>query len=170
MQRLARCGAGDVLDAGVRLERPVSPHLAARLSGNPIDVEALVALAAQQPASDRFVVEGAGGVLVPIDHTLLMVDLMARLGLPVVIVARTALGTINHTLLTLEAVRRRGLRVVGVILSGVPDEENGAAVERYGSVPVIGTIPPIVPLTADVFAGWASDAFDRGACLEAALR
>jgi dethiobiotin synthetase/malonyl-CoA O-methyltransferase len=88
----------------------VSPHLAARLSGRPIDVDSLVALVRGEPDSSRWIVEGAGGVLVPITEAANMADLMTHLGLPVVVVARTALGTINHTLLTLEVSSRCSAR------------------------------------------------------------
>lgn len=93
------------------------------------------------------VVEGAGGVLVPIAPGVLMVDLMARLALPAVLVARTSLGTINHTLLSLEAMRARGVRVAGVIFSGKPDVGNAEAIARHGNVRVLHTLPPLPEIT-----------------------
>ena len=82
-----------------------------------------------RPHGRSWIVEGAGGVLVPLNDRETMVDLMAALALPVVVVARTALGTINHTLLTLEALRRRRCSVAGVVMVGAPDAENRAAIE-----------------------------------------
>jgi dethiobiotin synthase len=93
------------------------------------------------------VVEGAGGLMVPLDDATLMIDLAGRLGLPVVLAARTGLGTINHTLLSLEALLRRGLPVAGVVFSGPDHPANVDAVRRLGGVPVLGRIPLLVPLT-----------------------
>jgi dethiobiotin synthase len=159
--RLGACGPQEILASGVRLERPVSPHLAARLSGRPIDLDALVGLVRAEPESSRWIVEGAGGALVPVNDSANMADLMTRLALPVVVVARTALGTINHTLLTLEALRRRAIQIAGVIMVGVPNADNRHAIERYGHVHVLGEMPQIEPLTADRLAGWAAAGLDR---------
>ncbi len=167
--RLAACAPQEIFASGVRLERPVSPHLAARLSGRPIDVDALISSLRAEPES-RWIVEGAGGVLVPIGDTANMADLVARLGLPVVVVARTALGTINHTLLTLEALRRRAIQIAGVIMVGVPNADNRDAIERYGHVHVLGEIPHIEPLTADRLASWAAAGLDRHGRLLELLR
>jgi dethiobiotin synthetase len=93
------------------------------------------------------VVEGAGGLLVPLDGTTLMIDLAARLGLPVVLAARTGLGTINHTLLSLEALRGRGLPVAGVVFSGPDHPRNLATIARLGGAPILGRIPWLDPLT-----------------------
>ena len=87
-------------------------------------------------------VEGAGGVLVPVTAGTLMLDLIAGLGLPAILVARSTLGTINHTLLSLEALRRRGVPVAGVILSGPVSPGNRSAIERHGTVRVLAEIPP----------------------------
>ena len=149
VRRLSGCGAARVIDEGVRLTRPVSPHLAARLSGVTIEIAQLTGIAAAQAASDRLIVEGAGGVLVPLNGDTLMVDLMVRLGLPVVVVARSTLGTINHTLLTLEALRGRSLTVAGVIMVGARHPENREAVERHGRTPVVAELPVLEPLTPE---------------------
>lgn len=125
------------------LDAPLSPHEAARQQGITIDLAAF-----RLPTGPRpLVVEGAGGVLVPLNREALMVDLMQQLGLPVILVCRTTLGTINHTLLSLEALRRRGLAVTGVILNGPRDETNQEAITHYGRVTVLAHLPPIDPLT-----------------------
>ena len=157
VERLAGCQPCELLTSGVRLPRPLSPHLSARLSGTTIDLQALVnsANAAASPTT-RFVVEGAGGVLVPINDTELMIDLMTCLALPVVVVARSTLGTINHTLLTLDALRRRALEVAGVVLVGPPNADNRDAIGRYGSTRVLGELPMLAPLTTETLAAWAS--------------
>lgn len=102
------------------------------------------------PATDRpLVIEGAGGVLAPLNEDETMLDLMAHLAAPVIVVARTGLGTINHTGLTLQALRGRHLFVLGVILCGASDPANRQAVEHFGNVRVLGHIPPLVPLTRE---------------------
>jgi dethiobiotin synthase len=149
-----------VLEEGVRLPRPVSPHLAARLNGSRIDVDLLLAVAGRQSGSGSWIVEGAGGVLVPLNDDSLVIDLIGRLGLPVLIVSRSGLGTINHTLLTIEALGRRGMRVAGIVMVGAPDAENRRAIERYGSVPVLGELPRLDPLAPDALQGWAEASLD----------
>lgn len=144
---------------GVRLADPVSPHLAAKRAHTRIDLPFLTADV--KKSQDAWIVEGAGGTLVPINESDLMVHLMERLGLPVVVVARTSLGTINHTLLTLEAVRARKLPVAGVVMVGDPNCDNRAAIEEYGKVIVLGEMPPIGPLTAGGLASWATLHFDQ---------
>jgi dethiobiotin synthetase len=167
VERLGRCGASEIRRTGIRLPRPVSPHLAARLDGTTISV-ALLVESIVRPVPDstecetaRWIVEGAGGVLVPINDTETMADLIRALGLPVLVVARTALGTINHTLLTLEALRRRALQVPGVVMVGDRNPENRSAIERYGDTLVLGEMPRFSPLDAVELAAWAAAELDR---------
>jgi dethiobiotin synthetase len=160
---------GAVLNAGVRLPRPLSPHLSARLAGQPIDVSALLSLAGRQDESERFIVEGAGGVLVPMTDEVLMIDFMRQLALPVVVVARSTLGTINHTLLTLEALRARAIPVAGVVLNGPENRENWNAIEIYGRVVVLGQLPMIAPLTREGLAREAAR-LDADGCLAGFMR
>ena len=166
VERLGRCDAGEIRRTGIRLPRPVSPHLAARWHGTMIAVGPLIASMVPlkpDPAEGgtiRWIVEGAGGVLVPINETEMMVDLMSALGLPVVVVARSVLGTINHTLLTLEALRRRALRVAGVVMIGDRNADNRTAIERHGNVPVLGEMPRFIPLDAAAIAAWAATGLD----------
>lgn len=161
VRQLGACEAAEVFDAGVRLPRPVSPHLAARLAGRPIDMAALVAQ--MREADDgrrRWVVEGAGGARVPLGADRFMIDLMVALGAPVLVVARSSLGTINHTLLTLDALRSRQLPVAGVIVVGERSADNRTAIEEFGAVRVLGEMPCFQPLTADAIRGWAAGALD----------
>jgi dethiobiotin synthetase len=112
-------------------------------------------------------VEGAGGALVPINDTELMIDLMRALALPVLVVARSSLGTINHTLLTLEALRARSLCVPGVVMVGAPNPDNRAAVEQYGGLPVLGEMPVWGPPEPAALAEWATRELDpQGRLLE----
>jgi dethiobiotin synthetase len=135
---------GELPERQTRLEAycfspPVSPHLAARRAGVSISISKIAS--ALPTIRGNLIVEGAGGVLVPVTGSGLMVDLMGKLRLPVLLVARTSLGTINHTLLSLAALRARALEVRGVILVGKPDRENCNAIQKYGKVRVIGAIP-----------------------------
>ena len=120
-----------------RLNAALSPHEAAKRDGIAIDLRRIALPAHRRP----LIVEGAGGVLVPLNSRETMADLIAALGLPVVLVARTTLGTINHTLLSLEALRRRRITVAGVVLNGRPDTANRDAIAAYGDVQVIGELP-----------------------------
>jgi dethiobiotin synthetase len=127
-----------------RFVPPVSPHLAAQKAGVRIDLEEI-----RTPdigVRENLVVEGAGGALVPINETQLMTDLMKHLGLPVLLVARTALGTINHTLLSLAALRSARLNVRGVVMVGKPNPDNRKAIEHYGKIRVVGGVPPLKKL------------------------
>lgn len=154
--RLSGASSDRVLDAGVRLASPVSPHLAAARSGTSISTTAIFDIALSQRPDARWIVEGAGGVLVPLNERELMVDLMSLLGLPVVVAARSGLGTINHTLLTIEALRARALSVAGVVMVGPSDPDNRIAIETHGRVTVIGALPmldPLGPATLQAYAG-----------------
>jgi dethiobiotin synthetase len=129
-----------------RLRQPMSPHAAAEIDGIRIDAERIVAT--QLPSDRPVVVEGAGGLMVPINPDALVIDLIERLALPVVLVARTALGTLNHTLLSLSELRRRSIPVAGVVLNGEEHESNRKAIEAYGAVPVLGRVPRLDTLDA----------------------
>ncbi len=168
VQRLAACGPDEVREDGVRLRRPVSPHLAARLADVRIDLASIGGLGSEEPV--RWIVEGAGGALVPINAAELMIDLMTRLALPVVVVARSTLGTINHTLLTLDTLRCRGLRVAGVVMVGVPDSENRHAIESYGRTRVLGELPHVSPLTPATLEAWATTSLDPHSHLMGSLQ
>ncbi|HEX6971427.1 MAG TPA: dethiobiotin synthase, partial [Limnochordia bacterium] len=146
-------------------ELPLAPLVAARLASSSIDLEALLAAGrALARRYDGLIVEGAGGVYVPLAPDCTVLDLMERLGLPVLIAARAALGTVNHTLLTVEAVRQRGLPLVGVVLNeGAAGAQSGAdegvealcrqtsaeLIEAFGRARVLGILPRLdPPLTA----------------------
>jgi len=170
MAWLAGCSAAELLTSGVRLPRPLSPHLAARLNGTAIELGPLEDTFNEAAQTSHVVVEGAGGALVPLNGVQLMTDLMSRLDLPVVIAARSTLGTINHTLLTIEALQRRSIYVAGVVMVGPPDRDNREAIEQYGAVPVLAEMPLFDPLTPDRLAAWSTGEFDRGRHLLAMLR
>jgi dethiobiotin synthase len=122
-----------------RFDPPVSPHLASREAGVRIALDTFELPAA--PAGRKWIVEGAGGVMVPLNERELMRDLMQRIGFPIIVAARTALGTINHTLLTIAALREARLAICGVALIGDENIENCRAIEHFGDARVIGHIP-----------------------------
>jgi dethiobiotin synthase len=167
--RLGSCAADEAWPRGVRLERPLSPHLAAQLAGARIDV-ASVARLLPEPGAARWIVEGAGGALVPLNESEMMTDLMIRLALPVIVVSRSTLGTINHALLTIEALRRRGLVVAGVVMVGPPNEDNRLAIARYGEVEVIGEMPWLERLTPETVGAWARSELDARERLQEIVR
>ena len=101
----------------------------------------------QIPESKWLIVEGAGGVMVPLNDTEFMRDLIKGLGFPVVLVASTALGTINHTLLSLEALRHTGIEVLGVVLNGDENKDNLEAIRHFGRVPILGWVPPLARIS-----------------------
>lgn len=126
------------------LKAPLSPHLAAQLENKTINIEDI-----RLPSTSKLIVEGAGGVLVPLNDQYLMIDLMVRLNLPVIIVSRTTLGTINHTLLTIQALRQRNLVIAGIIMSGNDNPDNRQAIEDYGQAPVLATLPQLKEITSE---------------------
>ena len=154
VRRLGACSAEEIFGKGVRLPKPVSPHLAAQWAGQRIDLTELRGLIGDDDDT-TWIVEGAGGVLVPVNETQTMADWIAYLALPVLVVARSGLGTINHTLLTLEALQARSLRVAGVMIIGEPNADNRAAIERYGRVPVVVEMPFLRPLDPGLLAAWS---------------
>jgi len=159
--KLGNCSGPEVHTSGVRLARPLAPYLAAELSGTRVTISELVKLAPQRNNSKRWIAEGAGGVLVPINESEYMTDLMAALGLPVLIVARSSLGTINHTLLSIQSLRHRKLEIAGVVMVGHKNAENRKAIEKYGTIPVIDEMPWFPTLTPETLGRWAAMEFDR---------
>jgi dethiobiotin synthetase len=130
---------------------PVSPHLAAELAGATLPSARALAVEIRSgtPAGSLLVVEGVGGLLVPIGRKATVRDLAVALELPLIVVARPGLGTINHTLLTLEAAAAAELRVAGIVMTPWPDEpdqmlrSNRETIERLTKVPVVGL--PFIP-------------------------
>lgn len=134
---------GKVLPEAYRLTTPCSPHLAAEIDGVAIDCDLLALPQVDGP----LVVEGAGGVLVPISRTETYADQMVRWDAPVIVVARTALGTINHSLLTIEALRARGVTVRGIAFVGDAVEDSEATICAMAGAVRLGRLPLIAPLT-----------------------
>jgi dethiobiotin synthetase len=137
-----------ILPEAYRLNTPCSPHRAAEIDGVTIDVARLALPSVAGP----LVIEGAGGVLVPVTRERVFADLFATWSRPVVLVARTALGTINHSLLSIEALRARGVPVHGVAFVGDAVEDSEATIAAMGGVRRLGRLPMLPDLNADTLA------------------
>lgn len=139
---LAAAAAADPASiAPARYGPPVSPHLAAELAGRPIDPASLrAAMAARATEADALIVEGVGGLLVPLARDYAVRDLARDAGLPLVVVARPGLGTINHTLLTLEAARAAGLAVAGVVMTPWPEAPTAMEADNRTTVAALGAV------------------------------
>ena len=160
-EKVARLSGGraTVLPEAYRLVTPCSPHEAARIDGVTIDPARLALPVGDGP----LVIEGAGGALVPVRDDLLYAELFARWGLPVIVVARTTLGTINHSLLTLEALRARAIPVLGIAFSGDENAHSEAAIVSIGKVRHLGRLPRLDPLDAGSLAAAFAAHIDTGA-------
>jgi dethiobiotin synthetase len=155
----AECLDERLLPERYYFDPPVSPHLAARKAGIRISLDSF-----EKPApvaNHPHIVEGAGGVMVPLNEKDLMLDLMRHFGLSVVVAARTTLGTINHTLLTLAALRGAHLNVRGVVLIGEKNVENRSAIEHFGNARVIGHIPVLERIHRAALVEAFEENFDR---------
>lgn len=154
--RLGRVPPDKILPEAYRLALPASPHLAAAQEGIEIDGTRL-----DPPQVDGpLVIEGAGGLLVPLTRAHLTIDLFARWGLPVVLCARTALGTINHTLLSIEALRRRSMPLLGLVFLGPDQPDTISVIAGFSGVKVLGRLPQLDPLDADTLAAAFAAGFD----------
>lgn len=140
-----------------RLKLAASPHLAAEREGIDIDSASLSLPALARP----LIIEGAGGLMVPLNRRELYIDVFARWKAPIVLCARTRLGTLNHTLLSLEALARRAIPVMGIALIGDAHADNERTLAALGGVPVLGRLPKLDPLTPDSLRAAFGQAFPR---------
>jgi dethiobiotin synthetase len=153
-ETVARLAGVPIHPEAYRLITPASPHLAAEIDGVNIELETLT------PPPGDLIVEGAGGALVPVTRTTLYADLFARWQVPVIVCARTALGTINHSLLTIEALRARGVPIHGLAFLGDAVEDSEAIISDIAGVRRLGRLPIIDPLTSETLAAAFSANFD----------
>ena len=159
--KLGGCRDEELHRDGIRLARPLAPYLSAELGGTRVTITDVLTHVKGEADSTRWTVEGAGGVLVPINESESIIDLIAALGMPTLIVARSSLGTINHTLLTIEALRRRMLKIAGVVMVGQKNAENREAIKEFGDVTVVDEMPQFPTVTAETLGSWARSEFDR---------
>ena len=131
--------------SALELTQPLSPHESAKRDNIEISLHDFAL-----PQSDRpLIIEGAGGLLVPINKQCFISDLIKHLNVPTIIVCRSGLGTINHTLLTLEALRVNRINIKGIIMSGEKSPHNREALEEYGHAPIIAEIDFLSDITPE---------------------
>lgn len=159
--RLASIPRSRTIPEVYRFAPPVSPHLAAQRAGVRISLQKI--RMPEIPTHEHLIAEGAGGALVPINATQFTTHLMKHLKLPVLLVSRASLGTINHTLLTVAALRAARLDLRGVIMVGKPNRDNLEAIEHYGHVAVLGTVPFLAKINRESLLQVFRGNFDRGA-------
>ncbi|MGX9148022.1 dethiobiotin synthase [Mesorhizobium sp. 128a] len=162
--RLAALPPERIVPEAYRLSKPLSPHRAAELEGVTIEPDRLTLPELECP----LIVEGAGGLLVPLTRKTLFIDVFARWQASVVLCARTALGTINHTLLSIEALRRRDISLLGVAFVGEARPDTECTIAGIGQVRVLGRLPLLDPLTPDTLRLAITTHFDMAAFNEIA--
>lgn len=127
-------------------KHPLSPHIAAEMDGISIDITGI-----KPPATIRpLLMEGAGGLMVPITRSILMIDLFKSLGAPVILCARTELGTINHTLLSVEALRTRGIPLHGIVFLGPEMKDTQTTILAFAKTRQLGHIPVLNSISPDI--------------------
>ena len=141
-ETVAELAGVEIVPEAYRLILPASPHQAAAKAGIAIEPDSL------DPPDGPLVIEGAGGLMVPLTRQTLFLDVFARWRLPLILCARTRLGTINHTLLSIEAVRTRNILLHGVAFIGNANAESETIITEIGQVKRLGRLPVIDPLTA----------------------
>jgi dethiobiotin synthetase len=154
-ETVAELSGAEVVPEGYRLRLPASPHQAAAEEGVEIDPDTLT------PPDGPVVIEGAGGLMVPLTRQVLFIDVFARWRLPMVLCARTSLGTINHTLLSVEAIRARNIPLVGIAFVGDANDESEGVIVEITGVKRLGRLPLITPLTSGRLAAVFTRTFDK---------
>ncbi|MBR0883492.1 dethiobiotin synthetase [Bradyrhizobium japonicum] len=159
IRRLGGLSSDRIVPELYRLRTPASPHHSAEIDGVRIDTETL---GLPDSGERPLVIEGAGGLMVPLTARTLYIDIFERWQLPVVLCARTGLGTINHSLLSIEALRKRQIRILGIAFIGERNAETESAVCEIGRVRWLGRLPWLVPLTNDRLQAAFKDSFVSG--------
>lgn len=158
VKRISGCSDNRIIPETFRLTQPLSPHLSAIKDGIQIELDDF-----QIPEckTETLIIEGAGGVLVPLNWRTLQIELFKKFNVPVVVVARTKLGTINHTLLTLEALKNREIPIHGIILNGTFNLENRNSIEKIGNVKILGWVPPLQEINGEILLSVFDQHFDK---------
>jgi dethiobiotin synthetase len=164
VRRLSGLAPERILPERYLLNTAVSPHLAAEIDGVAIDARGLDLPASPAP----LVVEGAGGLMVPLTREVTYLDVFARWRAPLVLCARTTLGTINHTLLSIEAIRRRGPPLLGIAFIGDANADSERTIVDMGRTRRLGRLPHLPQLDADTLRAAFASHFDAGSFLEGA--
>jgi dethiobiotin synthetase len=133
-----------------RLNAPLSPHASAALDGVQINLSDFTL----PQTSNHLIVEGAGGLMVPLNEHEVILELIQKLNIPVILVSRNYLGSINHTMLSIEALQHRQISIAGIVFNGEPNPATEIFIEKYSQLPVlfrIGDLPEISPKVISKF-------------------
>lgn len=144
---VGRLSSRNIYRESYLLRSALSPHLSAEIDNIKIQPNSI-----KIPAESHLVIEGAGGLFVPLNDKYFIIDFIVDRSLPVILVARSTLGTINHTLLSLEAMRARDINILGVILNGPKNSGNLHAIENFGHVPVLAEIDHLSDISTEILA------------------
>jgi len=141
-----------------KFKAPVSPHWAAEKESSFIEPSNL-----KLPDLDKLIIiETAGGLMVPLNRNWLQIDQLKVWGAPIILVARTGLGTLNHTLLSLEALKHRNLNVLGIVLNGHPHNDNPKTLEQFGDTKILANLPIFNEVNAKVLSQeWNKQQLDQ---------
>jgi len=154
--RLANLPQSRILPEAYKLSAPLSPHQSAALDGKAISADAF----AVPPTKGPLVIEGAGGLLVPLSDDLVFADIFARWKIPVILCARTNLGTINHTLLSVEALKHRHTPIGGIVFIGDENIETQRIIARMSGVRILGRLPFLPEPSGEALRRAFADSFD----------
>jgi len=150
VQRMGGISEKNTLPEAYFFEHPLSPHAASEIEGVDIDPRRLRPAVEELSSSDRpLIMEGAGGLMVPLSKQVLLIDALAGLRVPVILVARTRLGTINHTLLSIEALKQREIPIHGIVFNGDENSDTQLSIARFAKVPVLGRVPTLPEINRD---------------------
>lgn len=130
-------------DESYLFDDPLSPHFAAAKAKKTISLEKIVL----PPAGNNLVIEGAGGLLVPLNEKSYVIDLAAKFDAEIILVCRNYLGCINHSLLSIDYILHHNLKLKGIVLNGYFEPEVRSAILNFADVPVIAEIPEVVEIS-----------------------
>ena len=135
------------------LKNAMSPHAAAELENIEIDIEKIKI---PDTGNEYLLIEGAGGLMVPLNKKHLVIDLIKNLEVEVILVSKNYLGSINHTLLSIEALKQRNIPIKGIVLNGTPNPASEEAIRKFSSLPILFRVPELQDLNKEVIKEFAS--------------
>lgn len=158
VQRLTALPAEQFITERYVLSEPLSPHRAAEIDNVEIDIDSIEI----PETSGPLLIEGAGGLNVPLTRSTLFIDVFAMWNLPVILCSRTSLGTINHTLLSVEALKKRNIRIHGIAFIGEENPDNMKTIEEFSGAKILGRLPRLDTLNSETLSKAFDDNFDIG--------
>lgn len=158
VQKLTALPAEQFFPESYIFNEPLSPHRAAELDGVHVDLDQIEI----PECKGTLLIEGAGGLNVPVTRTTLLTDIFEMWRIPVILCARTSLGTINHTLLSVEALKNRGIPIHGIAFIGDDNPDNIRTIGEFSGVKILGRLPRLDALNSATLAQAFNDNFDLG--------